>query len=205
MNIQKIVLIGFISLQAFSVKAQQVLVTGGQRMPNEWIDSETHHKVVRLTRREGSTNMGFYFHNNPFIGNKMVYYSSNKTEISDLVKQEVPSTNIGNKQIHILDLNTLQSEQLTYHKAPMGGEIVHAKSGRVFYQIKDSVFSVNVVTKEVKKLFVFPSDFRAGVTTVNADGTLLAGAWSGDQEKEILRLHPQKGDFFNLIYEAKLP
>jgi oligogalacturonide lyase len=55
--------------------AQPVMETGGQKMPNEWIDQSTGHKIVRLTRMPGSS-MSFYFHNNPFIGNKMVFYNS---------------------------------------------------------------------------------------------------------------------------------
>src|SRR5688572_3049573 len=57
------------------VFSQPVLETGGQKMPNEWIDNDTKHKVIKLTRNDRS-NLSFYFHNNPFIGNKMVYYSS---------------------------------------------------------------------------------------------------------------------------------
>jgi oligogalacturonide lyase len=54
-------------------------------------------------------------------------------------------------------------------------------------------------------VFVFPSDFKASITTINANGTLLGGAWASDEEKEILRKNPGKGSYFNLIYEAKFP
>jgi oligogalacturonide lyase len=184
--------------------AQPVLETGGQKMPDEWIDKDTKHKVVKLTRNDGS-NMSFYFNNNPFIGNKMVYYNSGRNDLSGVQKQEISSTNSRNKQIHLLDLSTLKSEQLTYQNSPMNGEIVHNKSGEVYYQIKDSVFSVNAFTKKNTLVYVFPKDFKASITTVNADGTLLAGAWSDDKEKELFKLHPQKSDYFNIIYEAKLP
>lgn len=192
----------FLSLPAL---AQPVLSTGGKPMPDEWIDSATGHRVVRLTRLPGKSNLSFYFHNNPFIGNKMVFYSSWRNNISDRVKVEISATNGGNRQIFILDLQTLQAEQLTFHKEPMFGEIVDAKNGLVYYQIKDTVFSVNVRTKQVRNVFVFPPDFRATITTVNANGTLLGGAKSDDKEKEILRSNPQKSSYFNLIYEAKLP
>ena len=56
------------------VFAQPVLETG-KNMPNEWVDKDTHHKVIKLTRKEGS-NYSFYFHNNPFVGNKMVFYNT---------------------------------------------------------------------------------------------------------------------------------
>ena len=54
-------------------------------------------------------------------------------------------------------------------------------------------------------MYVFPVDFKAGVFTLNADETLLGGAWTTDAEKEIYRQNPGKGSYFNLIYEAKLP
>ncbi|MGB8191218.1 MAG: oligogalacturonate lyase family protein [Chitinophagaceae bacterium] len=191
-------------LVSFSASAQNVLETGGQKMPDEWIDKDTQHKLIKLTRNNGS-NFSFYFHNNPFIGNKMVYYSTAKSDSGSAVKQEIYNSNSRNRQIHLLDLATLKSEQLTFHASPMNGEIIHKKSGEVYYQVKDSVYSVNAHTKKVQLVYVFPEDFKASITTVNADGSLLAGAKSDDKEKEILKNNPQKGSYFNLIYEAKLP
>lgn len=185
--------------------AQPMMETGGQKMPDEWIDKDTKHKVIRLTRLEGKSNLSFYFHNNPFIGNSMVFYSSNKNKVGSVAKQEISSVVSPNRQIHLLDLATLQSEQLTNHSSPMNGEIVDNKAGIVYYQVKDSVYSVNAKTKEVKFIYVFPEDFKANITTVNADGTLLAGAKASEKEKEILKNNPNKGSYFNLIYEAKLP
>lgn len=187
-----------------SLAAQPVLETGGQKMPDEWIDKDTHHRVKKLSRIDGS-NLSFYFHNNPFVGNKMVFYSSTPNDVTGVTKQETSSTNSRNKQIHLVDLGTLQSEQLTFHSSPMNGEILHKQSGNVYYQVKDSIFCVNAHTKKSGLVYVFPDDFKASITTVNADGTLLAGAKADDKEKEILRNNPSKGSYFNLIYEAKLP
>jgi oligogalacturonide lyase len=199
-------LIAFTLMQFAAVHAQQLLETGGKKMPNEWIDKDTHHKVIKLTRNGGS-NLSFYFHNNPFIGNKMVYFGSNATgdEVSDLKRETVSSTAARNRQIYLLDLATFKAEQLTHHSSPMSGEIVHAKSGNIFYQIGDTVYCVNANTKKVKLVYVFPEDFKASVTTINADGTLLAGAISDEKEKEIFRQYPNKSDYFNRVYEAKLP
>jgi oligogalacturonide lyase len=167
--------------------AQQVLETG-KDMPDEWIDKDTHHKVVRLSRTEGR-NSSFYFHNNPFIGNKMVYYN----------------TGANGRQVYTVDLNTLKPEQVTQQASPMNGEIVGAKTKSVYYQIKDSVWATDIDTKKSRLLFVFPPDFKAGITTVNADETLLGGVYSTDAEKEIFRKNPNKSSYFNLIYEARLP
>ena len=201
---KKILIICFLifSLHAWS---QPMMETGGQKMPDEWIDKDTKHKVIRLSGIEGNSSLSFYFHNNPFIGNKMVFYSSSKNDVSGVQKQEISSINSRNKQLHLLDLSTLKSEQLTFHSSPMNGEIVHNKSGEVYYQIKDSIYSVNAKTKKVNLIYVFPEDFKANITTVNANGTLLAGAWSEDKEKELFKQNPEKRDYFNIIFEAKLP
>jgi len=191
--------------------AQPVMETGGQKMPDEWIDKTTGHKIIKLTRREGS-NMSFYFHNNPFVENKsgsyrMIFYGTNaqNSNQNDSVKQEIYNVSAGNKQIYSVDLNTLKTEQITSQKSPMNGEIVAPKNHLVYYQIKDSVFTTNIDSKETKLVYVFPADFKAGITTLNSDETLLAGAWSSDKEKEILKNNPNKSSYFNLIYEAREP
>ena len=188
-----------------SLHAQPVLSTGGKVMPDEWIDSATGHKVIKLTRNPNTSNMSFYFHNNPFIGNKMVYYSSSKNDLTGVSKQEISSVNSKSKQIHWLDLKTLESEQITYQSNPMNGEIVHAKSSNVFYQIRDTVFVTNAVTKKTRVVYVFKGDLKGSIAAVNANGKLLAGVRTEEKEREIFRQHPDKGSYFNLIYEAHLP
>lgn len=201
-RVQFTILLFFVFANVF---AQPVLETGGQKMPDQWIDKETHHKVIRLTRNGGS-NLSFYFHNNPFIGNKMVYYRSNANLAKTDQKLETYNAALSrDKQLWLLDLKTLKPEQLTFQHSPMMGEIVHAGSGNVYYQIKDSVWCVNAKTKKNRLVYVFPEDFKASITTVNADGTLLAGARSDEKERELFRQHPDKSSYFNIIYEAKLP
>ncbi|WP_321425973.1 oligogalacturonate lyase family protein [uncultured Bacteroides sp.] len=182
-----------------------VMETGGKHMPNEWIDKDTGHKVIKLTRRDG-INMSFYFHNNPFIGNKMVFCGgSRKGETPNIKGQEIYNTDAKDLQMYWVDLNTLKTEQLTHESSPVKTEIVCARTREIFYQIKDSVFSLNTETRKKKLIFVFPENERSAITTVNADGSLLAGVFSNPKEAEIVKAHPLKSEFFNMIYEAKLP
>ncbi|MBL7743539.1 MAG: hypothetical protein JNN00_08725 [Chitinophagaceae bacterium] len=199
-------LIAVLVLSSKFLLAQPVMETGGQKMPDEWIDKSTGHKIIKLTRREGN-NTSFYFHNNPFVGNKMIFYGTDyqNTKNNDSVKQEISNITAGNRQIYSVDLKTLQIERLTNQRLPMNGEIVAPKTNKVYYQIKDSVFATDIGSKKTELVFVFPADFKASITTVNANETLLAGAWSSDAEKEIFRNNPNKSSYFNLIYEAKLP
>ncbi|MES1219584.1 MAG: oligogalacturonate lyase family protein [Bacteroidota bacterium] len=187
--------------------AQPVMETGGQKMPDEWIDKDTHHKIIKLSRLEGS-NMSFYFHNNPFVGDEMLFYNSSNPisgAEDENQKFDVNNQNIRNKQLFKLDLATFKATQLTNHPITMAGEIVSPKLNEAFYQVKDSVFAVNIQTKKERLVYVFPDNFKASITTINADGTLLAGAWSEDKEKELFKQNPEKKDYFNVIYEAKLP
>src|SRR6187397_205597 len=174
--ITKLLLPSLISICiALPVFAQPPNETGGQKMPNEWIDPSTRHKIIKLTRREGN-NMSFYFHNNPFVGGKMIFYGTDylNTINDDSVKQETGNITAGNKQLYSVDLKTLKVEQLTRQANTMNGEIVAPKNKLVYYQVKDSVFSTHVDTKQTKLIYVFPADFKASITTINADETLLA-------------------------------
>jgi len=193
------------------ILSQPVMETGGQKMPDEWIDKSTGHKVIRLTRRNGNS-MSFYFHNNAFAGNKsdgyrMIFYGTDfmTTANNDSVKQETGNITAGNKQLYSVDLSTLKAEQLTFQSSPMNGEIVAPESRLVYYQVKDSVFSTHIDTKETKLVYVFPEDFKANITTINSTENLLAGAKSSEKEKDILKSNPNKSSYFNLIYKAKLP
>lgn len=202
----RMLMLALVVLLSKLTNAQPVLETGG-KMPEEWIDKSTGHRIVRLARIPGGS-LSFYFHNNPFLGNNMVFYNSSLAEpgsATDMRKQETYNVNTKNKQLYLLNLSTLTATQLTNHPSPMNGEIVSQKTGLVYFQVKDSVFSVDSRTRDQKLVFVFPADFKGTVTTVNADGSLLGGGWSSEEEKKLLRDNPNKSDYFNIIYEAKLP
>lgn len=171
------------------------LETGGRiPMPPEWIDRDTGHRVVRLTRSRGASR-SFYFHNDPFLagrdgtGESMVYYG------------DTPQ----GPQLFLLDLGTLESRQLTQHPRGVSGEIVGRRRRSVFYQARDTVFSTDVDTGETRVVYVFPTDYLGHISTLNADETLLAGVKTTPEEREILRRNPGKGSYFEKIFEAHLP
>ncbi|GAT62331.1 oligogalacturonate lyase family protein [Paludibacter jiangxiensis] len=179
--------------------SQSLLETGGEKMPAVWIDKDTHHKMMRLTQRDGNS-ASFYFHNNPFIlgkpgeGDRMVFYGNDSYKADGI-----------GMQLFTVNLKTLKIQQLTDGLKRKSGEIVGHQNHNVYYQVNDSVFSTNADTRKTTLEFVFPADFKGGITTLNADETLLGGAWASEKEKDISRKFPQKSDFFNKIYEAKEP
>ena len=167
--------------------AQPVDTTGPQKaMPNEWIDQDTHHKIVRLSRKEGN-NLSFYFHNNPFLGDKMIFYSSDEN----------------GHQLYTVDLKTLALSRVSASNG--NAEIVGHHTQSVYFQSHDSVFNTSIETGKTRLVFVFPADFKGGITTLNADETLLAGTWASDEQREISRKYPEKHDFFDRIFDAHLP
>ena len=176
-------------------QATPMLETGSQKpMPWEWIDKDTGHRMIRLSRREGS-NASFYFHNNPFVpelageGDKMVFYG----------------TASNGRQLFSVNLKTLEVEQLTDHRGNISGEIVAPRRREVFYQSSDSIFATHVDSKRTRLIYVFPQDFRGSVTTLNADETTLAGVLAGEEKRTILERYPNKSGYFNRIFEAKIP
>ena len=189
----------FVVIFSGTLSAQALLQTGGKKMPMVWIDKDTQHKVMRLTQREGNS-ASFYFHNNPFISGKdkddfsMIFYGN------DAYKAD----GVG-MQLFTVNLKSLKINQLTEKSFRKNGEIVGKKSHNVYYQVNDSVFSINIDSRKTTLEYVFPAGFKGTITTLNADETLLGGAWSTDAEKAISRAYPLKRDFFTRIYEAKLP
>jgi oligogalacturonide lyase len=182
----------------FSVNAQNsaipVLETGGRSMPNEWIDNATGHRVIKLVNRPG-INSSFYFHNNPFIKDpkiketKMIFFGIDS----------------GVKNAYAVNLKTKKVEQISFSKTGMGGEIVGHKYNNIYYQEKNVVYATNVITKETKKVYEFPENYRGYIATVNADETYLAGSKASDAQAEISKKFPEKKDFFDRIFDAHLP
>lgn len=180
-------------LLAIGAKTQPLMETGGQKMPAEWIDKDTGHKVIRLVQREGS-NASFYFNNPPFFpqkgkeGDLMVFYGSTPN----------------GHQLFTVNLKTLKTHQLT-DRTRVSGEMACPKTREAFYQSGDSVFAVNVDNYKTRLIYVFQPDFKGRVGTVNADGTYLACVRAtGNQEREILAQYPNKHDYFKRIYEAHI-
>jgi oligogalacturonide lyase len=158
-----------------------------------WIDASTGHKVEKLIEREGD-NSSFYFNNNPFLpttdnkGWLMIFYGTTPKD----------------KQLFSINLETRKIDQITNAKGNIGGEIVGTKTRKVYYRIKDSIFSTHIDTHKTTFVFKFPEDKVGSVATLNANETLLGGVLSSKEEQEIFKNNPSKSDYFNKIYEAKL-
>ena len=126
----------------------------------EWIDRDTGHRVVQLSREPGSESL--YFNLNPFTpdGKKMVFTSPNGISVVNLQTHAVEKIVAGEK-LHVI--------------------MVGRKTGQIYFgqrKIEDGVTNhyvcvVDPGTKSVRQLLKLPRGQQ--VATVNADETLLAG------------------------------
>jgi oligogalacturonide lyase len=155
--------------------------------PDEWIDKDTGHKVIRLSRREGQ-NRSCYFHQNVFTaaGDKMVF---------------IGSTPNGPRAFTV-ELKTLKIRQIT---SQPGGEfeIVAPRRRELFYLSGDTVMATHLDTLETRKIAGLPSLYKTGRGfALNSDETTLAGCYA-EGEAEFHAKYPWK-ESIQRIYAARL-
>ena len=121
--------------------------------PESWIDPDTGHRVIRLTREPGSASL--YFNQNGYTadGKKLVYTTPDG--------------------ISTLELATRETKQVVHGRARMID--AGRKTPRIYYTRDGAVFFTNVETMETRKIATLPR--RGNIATVNADETLLAGTY----------------------------
>jgi oligogalacturonide lyase len=137
-----------LALATAGVRAQT-----GAEPPLSWIDPDTGHRVVRLTREPASASL--YFNQNGYTpdGKRMIYTTPNG--------------------ISVLDLATHASKPVVEGRvrAIMAGY----KTPTVYYTKGGAVYSTNIDTGATREIAKLPP--RGSVATVNADETLLAGTY----------------------------
>lgn len=121
--------------------------------PESWIDPDTGHRVVRLTKEPGSASL--YFNQNGYTadGKHLVY------------------TTPGG--ISILHIETREARQVVTGRVRMID--AGRKHPRVYYTRDGAAWWTDYHTGESRKIADLPR--RGGIATVNADETLLAGTY----------------------------
>ena len=131
--------------------------------PTSWIDPQTGHRVVRITREPGSAS--FYFNVNSYTpdGKEMVYTTPDG--------------------ISVINLSTWKTRQVVQGKVRT--IVVGHKTPSVFYIKPEErgLYVTNVDTGVTRKLGELPA--HGSIDTINADETLAAGTYmTGDYGKE---------------------
>ncbi|MDQ6677026.1 MAG: oligogalacturonate lyase family protein [Acidobacteriota bacterium] len=121
--------------------------------PTSWIDPDTNHRVIRITTEPGSASL--YFNQNGYTadGKKMVYTTP--------------------RGISVLDLNTRASKSVVEGRVRI--IVTGRKTQQVYYTENGAVWAADVDTGGKREIAKLPA--RGGISTVNADETLLAGTY----------------------------
>jgi oligogalacturonide lyase len=159
--------------------------------PTSWVDSDTGHRIIRLTREPGSASL--YFHQNGYTadGRKMIYTTADG--------------------ISALDLKSLDSRPVV--KGRVRVIVTGRKSQNIYYMKEGAVYSTDADTGATRRIAELPR--RGSVATVNADETLLAGTYiegsepdynpNRPQQPQQLDQPPNKGKMMEDRLAARLP
>ncbi|MEK7954243.1 oligogalacturonate lyase family protein [Luteolibacter sp. Y139] len=170
-----------------------------QEEPKSWVDPDTGHKVIQLTKEPGSASL--YFNENGYTpdGKRMIY------------------TTPGG--ISLLDLTTFAAKQVV--QGDVRAIAVGRKTPTVFYvkRGENALYSTQMDTGETRKIGDLPK--RGRIATINADETLAAGTYvegegkdyneprpgvaAAGQQGHSLEVPPNKGEMMEERLAAKLP
>ena len=136
--------------------------------PESWIDPDTGHRVVRLTKEPGSASL--YFNQNGYTADS---------------KHLVYTTPGG---ISILHLETREARQVVTGRVRMID--AGRKHPRVYYTRDGAAWWTDYHTGESRKIADLPR--RGGIATVNADETLLAGTYIEGEGRDYNNQRPAR-------------
>jgi len=159
--------------------------------PESWVDPDTGHRVIRLTREPDSASL--YFNQNGYTadGKRLVYTTPDG--------------------ISVLDLGTLQARQVVQGRV----RLIEAgrKTPRVYYIRDRALFKTDVDSGETARIAALPP--RGSVSTINADETLAAGTYvegegqdyAGNRTTQTRSLDQpaNKGQMMEQRFAARLP
>jgi oligogalacturonide lyase len=136
-----------VCLLALCVRAE----VATNQSPTEWIDPDTGHRVIQLSREPGSQSL--YFNLNAFTpdGQKMVVSTPTGISAINLKTRTIEKIVDGNVRIIL----------------------VGHKTGQVYYSRDGMVYATDPDTKATREIARLPPG--GSISAVNADETLLAG------------------------------
>jgi oligogalacturonide lyase len=188
-------LFGIVLIQFALLVAQRSAIAAGEP-PVEWIDPDTGHRVVRLSRDPDTESL--YFHQNAYTasGDKLVV----------VAPQGISTVNLKTREIDLVVPGIARSTNLSH------GIVVGGKSRQVYYVKRDAASNITAfvthldthVTREIGKV---PG--RGGaLLALNADETLLAGSFvDRSSNSPVIQRNPgdSKGEWMQKRFQAKLP
>ena len=138
---------------ALSVSGISPGLSAENEPPTDWIESETGHRVVRLSREPGSASL--YFHQYSFSadGKKLVFTTRDGISAVDLETRKIEEVVPG--RVRVL--------------------VTGRKTGDVYFLREGTVCAANLDTHAERVVAQLPENYRGGNVAVNADETLVVG------------------------------
>lgn len=165
---------------------------------DEWVDADTGHRVVRLSRVPGESQ-SLYFHQNGFTakGDKLVFENTDSRFNTQRTRSDRAYRA---NRIYVYDFTKKNSELLSDN----GGKVilVAARSRQVYHQRSNTLYATHLDTRQVRALAQLPPRWR--VASINADETLGAGSFLEDDAPPMDTRGP-KSSWFDAIFEAARP
>jgi len=145
-------------------------------LPTDWIDPDTGHRVVRLSREDNTQSL--YFNQNPFTpdGTRLIATVPDGIETINLKTGEIKKVTLGKAPTQRVD-----THDSTPAEERLGHYVVGRKTPTVYFTRGYDVLATNLDTGATRKITTLPEElFWGSGFTVNSDETLLVGA--GDAE-----------------------
>jgi hypothetical protein len=145
------------------------LLPAQDALPTEWIDKDTGHRVIRLSRENGTASL--YFHQNAYSadGKKLVVTNPHGIATINLATRAIDQVVEG--RVNIL---------VTGHK-----------TGQIYYTRDGAIFATDLDTRATREVAKIPTQAgRGGAIAVNADETMLVGVARDPDGQTIPRTPP---------------
>jgi oligogalacturonide lyase len=147
-------------------------IGAAEEPPAEWIEPATGHKVVRLSREPGSSNL--YFHQNA--------YSADGKKLIITTPAGLSNVNLETREIDLVV------------PGRVGVLVTGRKTGQVYFARSGVVYAADLDTHVTREVAKIPGTGRGNIT-VNADETLIVGIGLDPNGKTDPRtLPPGRGD-----------
>lgn len=145
------------------------LINRAAEAPAEWIDSDTGHRVVRLSQEPGTSSL--YFHQNAYSpdGKKLIVTSPNGISTIDLETRSIES--VVKERVSVIVAGR-KSGQVYYSKRVT--QEATQPDGTKKTVTENVIFATHLTTKVTREIAKLP---RGGIASINADETLMLGSY----------------------------
>jgi oligogalacturonide lyase len=187
--------------------------------PSSWVDPDTGHRVVQLSRQAGTQSL--YFTQNAYTKDgKLIVQTPNGLATIDVNTGEIVPFEDDRAAGAAAPAAAPADGYARFRNRMRVIETGH-KTGSVFYQKNNIVYALDPATKATTKVATLPTvNGMPSINTVNSDETLLAGSYTIGQEPGRRRAaqdapgsatymggdnRPDKGEMMERRLAARLP